>query len=165
MIFYIATREDGKKIALTVEAEARKIDKSYQTIDQPNDKASLKILLQDSFDAVFLLEQKLQLAQIALNDADQPSAPAVGSDGSQEQVPDTASESPASRQAEPSVRPTYMDSYNEARMTERQNQPKTDEIIDFIFDKASTNQVATILSAIGTRFSELSKENDKLRSA
>jgi hypothetical protein len=159
MIFYIATDKDGRKHVLTVHGEALKIDKHCVEVDQPNDKKSLQTLIQDSYDEIFKLQTTISLLETG------SVATAVGSDGSQEQVPDTASESPASRQAEPSVRPTYMDSYNEARMTERQNQPKTDEIIDFIFDKASTNQVATILSAIGTRFSELSKENDKLRSA
>lgn len=91
MIFYIATDPTGLKHVLTVEAEARKIDKNYVEIDQPNDKASLKKLIQESFDHIHQLEQ-----QIA------GSAPGVGSERSQEQVSDAPSVSPD--QAEPSLR-------------------------------------------------------------
>jgi hypothetical protein len=69
MIFYIATDPDGKKHVLTVEAEAKKIDKAYTTIEQPNDKAALKKLIQESFDHIHQLEGQIRLlksdAQIA----------------------------------------------------------------------------------------------------
>jgi hypothetical protein len=59
MIFYIATDQDGKKHVLTVEAEARKIDKNFVEVDQPNDKTSLKAMIQESYDHIFQLEQKI----------------------------------------------------------------------------------------------------------
>jgi hypothetical protein len=91
MIFYIATDSNGLKHVFTVEAEARKLDKSYVEVDQPNDKKSLQKLIQESYLHIHELEK-----QIA------GSAPGEDRGRSQEQVPDTASESPASRQAEPS---------------------------------------------------------------
>lgn len=63
MIFYIATDIDGKKHALTVATEAAKIDKDYVEIDQPNDKASIKSLLQESFDHIHELEKQINSLQ------------------------------------------------------------------------------------------------------
>lgn len=76
MIFYIATEPNGKKHIFTVEAEAKKLDKSYTQIDQPNDKASLKALIQESFDHIHDLEQQLESA----------GASAVGTEVPAEQV-------------------------------------------------------------------------------
>lgn len=55
MIFYIATDTDGKKHCLTVETEAKKIDKNYQQVDIGNTKPELKALIQDSFDTIHSL--------------------------------------------------------------------------------------------------------------
>ena len=63
MIFYIATDIDGKKHALTVATEAAKIDKDFVELDQPNDKAALKLLIQDSFDHIFDLEKQIHSLQ------------------------------------------------------------------------------------------------------
>jgi hypothetical protein len=79
MIFYIATDSHGKKHALTVETEAKKIDKAYTTIDQPNDKASLKALIQESFDHIHLLEQKISsLLDQQIEDIDTSDIPEAG---------------------------------------------------------------------------------------
>lgn len=151
MKFYLAVDSEGRKQLRGTKELILKVNKTFEVIDIPTDKEGLEHLVQDSFDTIFNLEQQIG-----------SSAPAVGSDGSQEQV---ASGETSRPQAEPSVRPTYMDTFNAAKMAERQTQPKTDEIVDFIFDHASNNQVATIFSAIGTRFSELAKENEKLTAA
>ena len=52
------------------------------------------------------------------------------------------------------AKPTYVDTHNAYKQAERQTQFKTDEIVDFIFDVASVNQVSQIHGAIGTRFAE-----------
>jgi hypothetical protein len=134
MIFYIATDTDGKKHVLTVKTEAEAIDKNFVEIDQPNDKKALQTLIQESFDTIYDLEQQISR-----------SAPAEGSDGSQEQVPDVASESPMSRQAETSVRPAIQSDWTATQIEE------------FLLNQATMKQVENIFSCFGTRFREFAE--------
>lgn len=99
MKFYLAVDSEGRKQLRPTKALIEKVSKTYEQIDIPLDQDSVMHMVQDSFDTIFELEQ-----QIAGR------APGVGLDSSQEQVPDTASESPASRQAEPTVQPVHISS-------------------------------------------------------
>lgn len=54
-------------------------------------------------------------------------------------------------------KPTYAEQFAAARQAERQTQFRTDEIVDFLYDTASVNQVSQIHAAIGTRFAEAIK--------
>ena len=56
------------------------------------------------------------------------------------------------------VKMPYVEQFAAAKQAERQTQFRTDEIVDFIYDTASVNQVSQIHAAIGTRFAEAIKE-------
>ena len=60
----------------------------------------------------------------------------------------------AQREAAVRMSPSSVDTHAAYKQAERQTQFKTDEIVDFIFDEASVNQVSQIHGAIGTRFAE-----------
>jgi hypothetical protein len=139
VIFYTAVAENGATRIVGTQAEARAINKDFQQVDIPTDKPGLMAILQDSFDTIFNLEQQIGGAGA--------SVPAEGSDGSQEQVPDVASESPVSRQAEPSVRPAIQNDWTAA------------QIEDFILNRATVSQTENIFSCLGARFKELASSS------
>lgn len=136
MKFYLAVDSEGRKQLRGTKELILKVNKTFEVIDIPTDKEGLEHLVQDSFDTIFALEQQIG-----------SSAPAVGSDGSQEQV---ASGETSRPQAEPSVRPTPIINYDRPY--------EATEIEDFILNRASINQVANIHSCLGTRFAEMVKE-------
>jgi hypothetical protein len=95
MIYYVVERGDAPYELVTTQADAksraRECKCTWSQTDIPVDKEGLRAVIQDSFDRIYDLEQQIS-----------GSAPAEGLGRSQEQVSDTASESPASQQAEPS---------------------------------------------------------------
>lgn len=139
MIFYIATDTNGKKHALTVEAEARKIDKNYVTIDQPNDKASLKALIQESFDTIHALDNQIAALKKELALADIP-------EEDEEFFEKATLRQPAPAPAAPAAAVASKTSWTAT------------EIEDFILNQADVNQCANIHSCLGTRFGELVKQ-------
>jgi hypothetical protein len=143
MIFYIATDKDGRKHVLTVHGEALKIDKHCVEIDQPNDKASLKKLIQESFDHIHLLEQKISsLLDQQIEDIDTSDIPEEG----EEFFEKATLRQPAPAPAAPAAAVATQTSWTAT------------QIEDFILNEASINQVANIHSCLGTRFAELIKE-------
>jgi hypothetical protein len=169
MIFYIATDGDGLKHCLTVETEAKKIDKAYVTIDQPNDKASLKALIQDSFNQIHALERQMNhhLYPVQIDGG----APVVGPEEAAQQVPDAAPLEPAERQAHDSspARPPYADKKEPCprckfNIDQAKNHVATwlklaqqDAIENFILD-ADWALLGTIASNVAYRFEQMAKK-------
>jgi hypothetical protein len=73
-----------------------------------------------------------------------------------DQLPSTPLE-PEIERDEPQERTDFMPPPPVLAKPAPQTQWTTDEILDFILDHASINQVANILSCIGTRFAEMIK--------
>jgi hypothetical protein len=140
MIFYIATDQDGKKHVLTVATEAKAIDKDFLEIDQPNDKAALKHLLQESFDAVYRLQGIINSLKhdAAINDTPAPSA---------EPTPVAALPEPPQQVPAVPVQSSWT----------------ATQIEDFILNDATVAQVENIYSCLGNRFAELAKKLLKLQ--
>jgi hypothetical protein len=171
MIFYIATDRDGLKHCLTVETEAKKIDKAYITIDQPNDKASLKALIQDSFNQLHALERQMNhhLYPVQIGGA-AAAAPAEGPEQDIEQVATAEPSEPVGPQAVvPPARPPYADKKEPCprckfNIDQAKNHVATwlklaqqDAIENFILD-ADWALLGTIASNVAYRFEQMAKK-------
>lgn len=142
MIFYIATDTVGKKHVLTVEAEAKKIDKNYVTIDQPNDKASLKLLIQESFDKIYDLEQVVEYS---------PTHPS--SDAAAEPLPTPAAVDPKTKC--PKCSNTLKSAEDYVRVFD--NIHKQEGMEKFILEEADWAMLGMIASSIAYRFERFAK--------
>jgi DNA phosphorothioation-dependent restriction protein DptG len=138
MIFYIAVdaSNSDRKVLCSTQAEAKAIDKHFEQIDIPTDKQGLKETYQEALDTIWTMSHdKAQLREKL------------------EAEPDTSDipEAPEEFFQKAEVKlPAKKDSKIEAIWT-------ATDIEDFIFNRASVNQVANILGAIGVRFGELIK--------
>lgn len=158
MIFYVAVDTDLKKHVLTVATEARAIDKGFTQIDIGTDKASLKNLIQESFDLIHQLENQVRMLQAdASINTYQPLATAEGLERSQEQAPGLGV--PDDGQAKPSLQSDPISGGTAAVSSSF----TATQIEDFILNIATVAQTENILSCLGCRMAELVKENAKLK--
>lgn len=78
MIFYIAVDETyGRKVLCGTQADAKAINKNFEQIDLPTDKAGLQNLYQEALDRIHELEQGQPIPNPVIVADEAPDSPAV----------------------------------------------------------------------------------------
>jgi hypothetical protein len=131
MKFYVAAAPDGRTVLCGTQADAKKINKTFEEFEVPVDKTGLMEFAQSALDRIFSLEQQLAAGGGADPLSQAPSAPA---------------EEPA-----PWEEPATLDkAYVPDRWTAGQ-------IEDYLLNVATVAQCEQVFTCLGNRFGMLAK--------